>query len=371
MKKTSHRFIDTRKKAERVMLVGIARSSINRWTTIHALEELASLTKTAGGDVIESFLQIRPRFEAATLIGIGKVRELAQIAQKFNIDLIIFNHELSGAQIRNITNIIHKRIIDRTTLILDIFAKHARTREAKLQVELAQLQYRLSKLVGVGTTLSRLGGGIGTRGPGEKQLEVDRRRINERISTLQRALKKIESTKQVQRNLRKDIPKIAVVGYTNAGKSSLVNSMTKARLMISDQLFSTLDSNTSLLFVQPSHRMLISDTVGFLKDLPHSLIASFHATLAEVLEADLLLQVVDATCEDIEEKISTVESVLTEINAQNKPSLTVFNKIDRIFPENKNRLQERFPDAFFVSAKEQTGIEELKQFLKQKFFSNT
>ncbi|OGC38793.1 GTPase HflX [candidate division WOR-3 bacterium RBG_13_43_14] len=371
MKKTKPRSIEIRTKAEKVLLVGVTRSSAERWTSINSLEELANLTKTAGGEVIESFLQIRPRFEPATLIGIGKVHELSQIAQKFNIDLIIFNHELSGAQIRNITNIINKRIIDRTTLILDIFAKHARTREAIHQVELAQLQYRLSKLIGSGTALSRLGGGIGTRGPGEKQLEVDRRRINERIATLKRALKKIESTKRVQRTGRRDLPKIAVVGYTNAGKSSLVNSLTRARLLTSDQLFSTLDSNTSLLFVPPNHRMLISDTVGFLKDLPHSLIASFRATLAEVLEADLLLQIVDATCEDVESRLATIENVLNEINARDKPSLIVFNKIDRLFPENKIRLAERYPKAFFVSAKERTGIEELKLTLRKNFFSRT
>ncbi len=358
-------------KAERVLLIGITRSSAERWSKVNSLAELANLTSTAGGEVIESYLQIRPRFEAATLIGAGKVRELSQIAHKFDIDLIIFDHELSGAQIRNITDLVGKRIIDRTTLILDIFAKHARTKEAKLQVELAQLQYRLSKLVGAGIALSRLGGGIGTRGPGEKQLEVDRRRINERISTLKRALKKIESIKRVQRAGRRDLPKIAVVGYTNAGKSSLVNALAKARLTTSDQLFSTLDSNTSLLFVSPGRRLLISDTVGFLKDLPHGLIASFRATLAEVLEADLLVKIVDATNEDIENRLSTVEDVLDEINANEKPSLIVFNKIDRLFPEDKTRLQERYPEALFVSAKESIGIEEMKQTLSRKFFPRT
>jgi len=240
----------------------------------------------------------------------------------------------------------------------------------KLQVELAQLEYRLPRLVGMGLEFSRLGGGIGTRGPGEKKLEVDRRRIQQRIATLKQALKKIERAKGVQRKRRKDIPKIAVVGYTNAGKSSLVNALTKARLLTSDHLFSTLDSNTSVLFIPPHYKMLVSDTVGFLKNLPHSLIASFHATLAEVREADMLIHIVDATSEDIEDKIVTVNTVLDEIETNSLPKLLVLNKIDRLVKEEKEKFMSRFPDAHLVSAEENMGLDLLKDHLRRYFFAS-
>lgn len=369
MKRSQISYKTTSDEKEKILLIGVGDAKRERWQIVQSLEELANLTKTAGGKVIENFIQIRPRFDPATLIGIGKARELGEICQQFNIDLLIFDVELSAAQIRNIEKIVGVRVIDRTTLILDIFAKHARTKEAKLQVELAQLEYRLPKLVGLGLELSRLGGGIGTRGPGEKKLEVDRRKIKQRISTLKRALKKIEHSKKVQRKRRVDFPKIAVVGYTNAGKSSLVNVLTKAKLVTSNYLFSTLDSNTSLLFMPPKYKMLMSDTVGFLKDLPHSLIASFHATLAEVLEADLLIHIADSTAEDLELKISTVEKVLEEINANQKQKILVFNKIDRLFDEEKERLERKFPSGFLVSAKYGDGISKLKEYLKNYFYA--
>lgn len=351
-----------------MLLVAVVDSKIKRWRVIQSLEELSNLTKTAGGEVVESLMQMRRKFEPATLLGIGKARELASVSEQLQIDLLIFDTELSAAQIRNIEDIVSVRVIDRTTLILDIFSKHARTREAKLQVELAQLEYRLPRLVGMGWEFSRLGGGIGTRGPGEKKLEVDRRRIKERIATLKKMLKKIEHSKEVQRKRRVDIPKIAVVGYTNAGKSSLVNALTRAKLVTSEQLFSTLDSNTNVLFVPPKHKMLISDTVGFLKNLPHDLIASFHATLAEVLEADMLIHIVDATAEDLEEKIATVDSVLAEIQADKKSRILVFNKIDRLFEEEKERYERKFPNALFISAAKSTGLDVLKEHLRGHFF---
>ncbi|UCF71565.1 MAG: GTPase HflX [candidate division WOR-3 bacterium] len=354
---------------ERVLLVAVVDTKVHRWRVIQSLEELGNLTNTAGGEVIESLMQVRHRFNPATLMGTGKAQELAAISQQLEIDLLIFDTELTAAQIRNIEDIVGVRVIDRTTLILDIFSKHARTKEAKLQVELAQLKYRLPRLVGMGLEFSRLGGGIGTRGPGEKKLEVDRRRIKERIATLKKMLKKIEYSKKVQRKRRADIPKIAVVGYTNAGKSSLVNALTHSRLVTSGQLFSTLDSNTKVLFVPPKYKMLISDTVGFLKNLPHDLIASFHATLAEVLEADVLIHIVDATAEDLEEKIATVDNVLEELCKDAKHSVLVLNKIDRLFDEEKERLKHKYPRAMFVSAVENLGLDLLRHNLCSHFFN--
>jgi GTP-binding protein HflX len=358
----------TEDSKERVLLVAVVDSKTQRWRVIQSLEELASLTKTAGGAVIESLMQVRHRFNPATLMGTGKAQELAVVREQLEIDLLIFDGELTAAQIRNIEDIVRVRVIDRTTLILDIFSKHARTKEAKLQVELAQLEYRLPRLVGMGLEYSRLGGGIGTRGPGERKLEVDRRRIKERIATLKRMLKKIEHSKKVQRKRRADIPKIAVVGYTNAGKSSLVNALTHSKLLTSEQLFSTLDSNTKVLFVPPKYKMLISDTVGFLKNLPHDLIASFHATLAEVLEADVLIHIVDATAEDLEEKIATVNNVLEELRADTKHSVLVFNKIDRLFDEERERFERKYPRAMFVSAVKNLGLDLLRENLCFHFF---
>lgn len=348
--------------------MGVGDHRARRWAVVQSLDELASLARTAGAIVVERFLQMRERLHAATFLGRGKAEELGHIARQHDVDLVIIDADLSAAQVRNLEQILNVRVIDRTTLILDIFALHARTREAKLQVELAQLQYRLPRLVGHRTELSRLGGGIGTRGPGEKKLEVDRRRIKERILTVRHGLRKIERSKVVQRRGRSLMPRVAVVGYTNAGKSSLVNALTRAQLFTSEQLFSTLDSNTSQLFVSPGRKVLISDTVGFLKHLPHDLIASFRATLAEVIDAQLLLHVIDATSPDIDERLATVQQVLDDIGASGKPAILVFNKCDRLFPEDRVRLSERFPEAGFISATRRTGLQELRQHLVRHFW---
>ncbi|MEO0225938.1 MAG: GTPase HflX [candidate division WOR-3 bacterium] len=357
-------------RGERVLLVGVCTSTRERWRAIDSLEELAALSETARAVVVEKILQIRERFEPATILGYGKILEIGDICHRHRIDLLIFDLELSASQIRNIERLTDVRTIDRTTLILDIFAQHAHTREAKLQVELAQLEYRLPRLVGKGLELSRLGGGIGTRGPGEKKLEVDRRRIRRRISTLKKALKKIEVDRTEQRKERKMMFNISIVGYTNAGKSSLLNALTKSKVKVDDMLFSTLDPHTSVLYFSHQRKVLLTDTVGFIKHLPHSLIASFHATLEEVRQADLILHVIDISQEGWEERIEAVKSVLTEIKADSTFQLMVFNKCDRIFETNViDRIKKQYPDAFFVSAKYGDGLKELKEHLYSIAFS--
>ncbi|MEO0131538.1 MAG: GTPase HflX [candidate division WOR-3 bacterium] len=346
---------------ERVLLVGLARSSKERWQVADSLEELAALTKTAGGEVVEKILQIKAEPEPATLLGKGKVLELKEICQKYNIDLLIFDQQLSGTQIRNLQETIGVRVIDRHALILDIFAKHAQTAEAKTQVELAQLQYRRTTLLGFGTELSRLGGGIGTRGPGEKKLEVDRRRIRERIAFLSRVLEKIDREREVQKKKRRAYIKIALVGYTNAGKSTLLNQLTGSRVKVSPELFATLDPKTKPLVLGKNLVVLVTDTVGFIKNLPHELIASFRATLGEIKDADLILHIVDSSVLDVENKIKIVEDTLKEIGCENKPILKVFNKIDCVFEISRlHRLKRAYPDSVLVSALTGEGIPKLK-----------
>ncbi len=351
-------------RGERVLLIGMARSSKERWTSIDSLEELAFLSDTAKAIVVEKILQVRQHFNPATILGRGKILELKEICQQHRIDLLIFDLELSASQIRNIEALTDIRTIDRTTLILDIFAQHAKSREAKLQVELAQLEYRLPRLVGKGLELSRLGGGIGTRGPGEKKLEVDRRRIRDRIGTLKKALKKVNVERGEQRKERTGMFNISIIGYTNAGKSSLLNALTKASVKVDDMLFSTLDPNTSVLYFSPQKRILLTDTVGFIKNLPHSLIASFQATLEEVRQADLVLHIIDLSQEDWEARIEAVRNVLREIKADARPQLLVFNKVDRVFEKRViNRVKKSYAKPIFISAKYGDGLVELKSHL--------
>ncbi|MEO0091953.1 MAG: GTPase HflX [candidate division WOR-3 bacterium] len=346
---------------ERVLLIGIARSSVERWKKIDSLEELASLTQTAGGAVVEKILQVKKDLNPSTLLGKGKIEELKQLCHKHQIDLLIFDDPITPSQMRNISEATKVRVIDRTMLILDIFAQHAKTAEAKTQVELAQLEYRRTNLIGFGTELSRLGGGIGTRGPGEKKLEIDRRRIKDRIDTLNRQLLRIDKERAVQRKKRQPYFKISLVGYTNAGKSSIMNRLTGAQVKIAPYLFATLDPNTKAFNLTKRLKVFITDTVGFIRNLPHELIASFRATLSETKEADLILHVVDASEENIEEKIQVVENTLKEIGCHNKSILMVFNKIDRIFePEIIRRLKRNYPQSVFVSALTGEGLEKLK-----------
>ena len=352
--------------AERALLIGVVKSNKDRWTKIDSLEELAALTLTAGGEVVEKIIQIKPKLNPAFLLGEGKITEIKELCAQHKIELLIFDEPLTPSQIRNIETATEIRTIDRASLILDIFAQHAKTAESKIQVELAQLEYHSTMLTGFGTELSQLGGGIGTRGPGEKKLEVDRRRIRERISILKKGLARIDKERLVQRKQRGAFFKIALVGYTNAGKSTLMNRLTNAGVKVASYLFSTLDPNTKVVTLHRNLKAFLTDTVGFIKNLPHQLVASFRATLSEIREADLILHVVDASIEDIVPKMTAVNETLKEIGAQEKSSLTVFNKIDRVF-ENEIivRLRRTYPDSVFISSLTGEGMEKLKNAISE------
>ncbi len=344
----------------RVLLVGVVKSGRERWAKIEGLEELAALCKTSGGTVIEKLIQVRSHPDPATLIGKGKARELNTICTTYDIHLIVFDDELTPTQIRNLEDIIGVRVIDRPALILDIFAIHARTAEAKTQVELAQLEYLKTRLTGSGLEMSRLGGGIGTRGPGETQLEVDRRRIEQRIQTLRQRLARIDRERQVQRKRRSNILQFVLVGYTNAGKSTVFNRLTRAHTKVSDELFATLDANTRLLRLSHNISAVLTDTVGFIRNLPTQLIASFRSTLAEIKDADLILHIADASAPQVNEQIAAVKETLQGLGVGEKPTLLIFNKIDRVFDETVLlRLKEHYEDSVFISALTGYGIEKL------------
>ncbi|MEO0010187.1 MAG: GTPase HflX, partial [candidate division WOR-3 bacterium] len=347
--------------SSQVLLVGLARSPRQRWIKADQLDELAQLVKTAGGSVVERIIQIRERPDAATLIGRGKALEVRRLCAQYGIDLVVFEDLLSPTQLRNLEDIIGVRVIDREAVILDIFALHARTAEAKVQVELAQLEYIKTRLTGLGVELSRLGGGIGTRGPGETKLEMDRRRIEHRITFLRRELARIERERAVQRKRRSNLFQIVLAGYTNAGKSTIFNRLTSAGAKVSDQLFATLDANTRVWQIDSRLKTLVTDTVGFIRNLPVQLIASFRSTLSEVREADLIIHVADISDPQVEMRIDVVNETLAAIGAANNTRVLVFNKIDRVFDESiVSRLSPRYPDAIFLSALTGTGLDRLQ-----------
>jgi GTP-binding protein HflX len=322
------------------------------------LEEFRELVVSAGAAVAAEMAQRRPKPDPATLLGSGKVEELAAVAASSGADLAIFDHDLSPTQLRNLEDALPCRVIDRTQLILDIFARHARTREGQLQVELAQLEYMLPRLTGRGKAMSQLGGGIGTRGPGETQLETDRRRIQRRVLQLRRELEGVRRTRTQQRQRRESVPvpTVALVGYTNAGKSTLFNALTREGVLESARMFATLDPKLSALHLPSRRKILLSDTVGFIRDLPHTLVTSFRATLEEVRQAEVLVHVRDASSPLREEHKAEVEKVLGELEALGKPRIEVLNKVDRLGPEEIAALNQR---GVPVSAKLLTGLETL------------
>jgi GTP-binding protein HflX len=356
--------------SQRILLVGAARSSRLRWAKADSLDELAALTRTAGGVVVERVIQIRPRPDPATFIGRGMVDNVRQLCRQHRIDLLVLDEELSPTQQRNLEDAIGVRIVDRAALILDIFALHARTAEARSQVELAQLEYRRTRLTGFGVEMSRLGapkGGIGSRGPGETKLESDRRKIEQRITALRRALERVDRERSTQRDRRADMYRVVLAGYTNAGKSTLLNRLTGAGVKVSDQLFATLDANTKALDLDRHIRVLLTDTVGFIRSLPAQLVASFRSTLAEIREASLVLHVVDAGDPQIDRRIDAVNETLEAIGAADKPVQMVFSKLDLIIDDAAiDRLRRSYAGACFVSARNGAGIDELKELLRRR-----
>lgn len=355
--------------SERAILIGMEWGrNDSLWTVDDSLEELKQLADTAGATVIKKFIQKRPKPDPAFFIGRGKVQELALYAQQENIDLCIFDDELSPAQQRNIESVMGIRILDRTALILDIFAQRARTNEGKLQVELAQLQYTLPRIMGKGLMLSRLGGGIGTRGPGETKLEVDRRRIRDRIAFIKDQIEKVKAVRSLHRSKRKknNVFEVSLVGYTNAGKSTLLNTLTNSDIYAKDQLFATLDPTTRQLTLPNKQEIIITDTVGFIQRLPHQLIAAFRSTLEVVTEADLLVHVIDVSHELYKEQAAAVHEVLKEIGAETKPVITVYNKIDKLPPDSK--LADRLAleeDTVCISAAKKLNLETVQQMIEK------
>ncbi len=329
-----------------------------------SMDELALLADTAGAKVVERVVQRRGSIHPATFLGKGKVEELKQILSDRDAEVCIFDDDLSPAQVRNLEKLLERKVIDRSELILDIFAKRARTRESRLQVELAQLEYTLPRLTGMWKHLERQAGGIGTRGPGETQLETDKRLVRERIARLKEALKSVERERETQRDRRRREYRAALVGYTNAGKSTLFNALAKADVFVENRLFATLDSTTRQMVSAMREMVLLTDTVGFIRKLPHHLVASFHSTLVEAIEADVLLHVTDASDPDRARHIRAVDDVLDKILTEPRPPrLMVFNKADRLDEDAIAALRAEFEGCIVVSAVSGEGVAELRQML--------
>ncbi len=366
--------IETRPKKthERAVLIGLEQQGVSKWDLRDSLEELAELANSAGAEVVDTVTQKLPKPTAPYYIGKGKAESIKESLHDRQVTSVIFDDELSPAQGRNLENLLARKVLDRTQLILDIFAQRARSREGRLQIELAQLQYLLPRLTRMWEHLSRQTGGIGMRGPGETQLEVDRRRVQERIARLERELEAVRQTRAVQRQGRKrhQWPVAAVVGYTNAGKSTLLNLLTGADVVAENRLFATLDPTTRSFVLPNKQRVLLTDTVGFLRKLPHTLIESFKATLEEVSEADLLIHIVDLSHPRVDDQMEAVDNVIKELGAFGKQTVTVFNKIDKLANrELADTYTKRFPGSVAISARTGEGVSKLVQTLEHALSS--
>ncbi|CEQ19082.1 GTPase HflX [Paraclostridium sordellii] len=367
---------------ERALLVGLnITTNVKKVDDIdinESMEELKELAKAAGAEVVGDLIQNRPARDAAFYIGKGKVEEIKAYCDSLDATVVVFNDELSGAQIRNIEELVQRKVIDRTTLILDIFAQRALSKEGKLQVELAQLKYRLPRLYGMGGEMSRTGAGIGTRGPGEQKLEVDKRHILNKTADIRRELREVKKNRETQRaqRLKSNIPIVALVGYTNAGKSTLLNELIKTHkdyseekeVLSKDMLFATLDVTLRKALLPNKKEFLVVDTVGFVSKLPHDLVEAFKATLEEVHYADLIVHVVDATNDSFEIQENTTKKVLKELDADNKPTIMVYNKIDKldldIYPKNQENV-------VYISAKQGINMDKLMDMIQDALMENT
>jgi GTP-binding protein HflX len=361
---------------ERCVLVGVSTRTFSRESTDESLDELALLADTAGAEVIARMTQDRDRYDSSTFIGKGKVEELRVLVTENAIPLVIFDDDLSPAQVRNLEELLECKVLDRSGLILDIFATRAKTNEAKTQVELAQLTYLLPRLTRMWTHLSKQFGGVGTKGPGETQIETDRRIIRNRISHLKEKLDRISQQRVTQRKGRTKHIRAALVGYTNTGKSTLLNLLSGSDVFVENRLFATLDPTTRLVPLTSSTEILMTDTVGFIRKLPHHLVASFKSTLEEITEADIVLHVSDIASKTFQEQISVVSETLADLGAADKPTLMVFNKID-VLPDRSPlaALAEQFPHSVFISATRGINILGLKgevaKLLKEEFVDKT
>lgn len=369
--------IETKSEAEKAVLVIFAKKGDSAIKINESLEELKLLADTAGANVVKTFYQVGASFDSRYMIGKGKAEEIFEYVEEREISLLIFENELSFTQLRNLEQKIKCKILDKSNLILDIFANNARTAQAKLQVELAQLEYLLPRLTRQWTHLSKQYGGIGTKGPGETQIETDRRLIKTRISVLKDKLEKIDRQRKTQALERKNYIRLSLVGYTNAGKSTLLNLLTDANVYVEDKLFATLDTSTRMLKLSNAKvreivsrfpkKVLISDTVGFIKNLPHNLIESFKSTLSEVVESDTLLHVIDISNPNYEEQMSVVKDTLDEIGAGGRPIINIFNKVDKLSDfDLLNHLKEEYKDSIFMSAKKGLNAESLLNRVKDE-----
>ena len=359
--------IENEFRKEKIIMVGVSRddSDIDK-----SLDELAELIKTAGGEVVGRITQNLDNFNNKTYVGSGKLDEIKNFIDILDADAVCCDDELSPVQMRNLNDYLHVTVMDRTMVILDIFAKRAQTHEGKIQVELAQMQYRAAKLIGLGKQMSRTGGGIGTRGPGEKKLEIDRRRIHDRISVLKKEVSEVVKHRETARKSRKKNDKkvAAIVGYTNAGKSTLLNTLTGADILSEDKLFATLDPTTRVLELENSQEILLTDTVGFISKLPHNLIDAFKSTLEEAVYADVIIHVVDASDTEYDEKMKVVYDTLRSLKVENKPIITLFNKCDVL--DRDDILIDPKADTYMrISARTSQGLDRFKdtliQFLRQ------